>query len=629
MKRRWTNSLVTKFFLSYFAVILLLFAGFYPYSSTVLRDRQIAMLSSRMEQEAHLLGRILPFDIEGPNMDALCRDLAGALTSRLTVIAVDGRVLGDSAESSLIMENHASRPEVMEALKSGSGSAIRYSTTVHYEMLYRAFYQTGAGHERIVRIATPLKIVEASINTLRRSVLVGLLLASAAGLLLAGILSRYLSGRFRRLVQFSGEIAQGNLPQNFFPSYGGDEIAVLERHLNDMSRKIRDNVREIVGEKEKSDSILRCMIEGVLVLDPKGQVLVINDRAKAMFQVPEEREIHGVSMLEISRHPEVHKILDEVLHFDFSEHSYSKEVELHDERWFRVNAVRLRDSQDLPVGSILVFHDITDIKRFESMRSDFVANVSHELRTPLTAIRGYVETLLHTPPSDPQDARQFLQIIDRHSERLSRLTEDLLILSDLESGNVRLALQSLDVSQLIQGVLEVFSNRAAKKKIALSQQLEAGLPSLWGDLDRLQQLLINLVDNAIKYTPSGGRVTVTAGRATGDQAAGQVEIAVSDTGPGIPEKDLPRITERFYRVDKARSRDLGGTGLGLAIVKHITQAHHGDLRFESSVNHGTTVSVRLPVAPMNGVASKYNTDLSHKEFLAESDGDTHSPADKS
>ena len=600
MKRLWTNSLVAKFFLSYLAVILLVFAGFYLYSSTILRDHQIASLSDRMEQEAHLLSRVLPFDLEGAPLDIVSRDLAKELTSRITVIALDGRVLGDSAESSVTMENHARRPEVMEAMKKGSGSAIRYSTTVHYDMLYRAFHQTGAGHERIVRVAAPLKDVEALIGSFRRSLLFGLLLASTAGLLLVAILSRYLSSRFRGLVQFAGEIARGNFPQNFFPPHGGDEIALLERHLNDMSLKIRDNVGQIVGEKEKADSILRCMIEGVLVLDPKGKVLVINDRARAMFQVSAERNLHGVSMLEVSRHPEVHKVLQEVVHFDLSEQPYSKEVELDDDRWFRVNAVRLRDSQNHSVGSILVFHDVTDIKRFESMRSDFVANVSHELRTPLTAIRGYVETLLHTPPADPHDARQFLEIIDRHSERLSRLTQDLLTLSDLESGNIRLALQSLDVTHLIQRVLEVFADRAAKKNITLTRQLDPGLPLLWGDIDRLQQLFINLVDNAIKYTPAGGRVQLTALRTGSNRAAGQVTISVSDTGPGIPEKDLPRLTERFYRVDKARSRDLGGTGLGLAIVKHITQAHRGDLRFESTLNQGTTVHVRLPASPMNG-----------------------------
>jgi len=598
MRRLWSNSLVAKVFLSYLAVVAILFASFYYSSSTTLRNFYISSLSGRMEQEAQLLGRVVPFDMEGSVLDELCRQLSGELGSRITVIARDGRVLGDSSEASTKMENHDTRPEVVQALRSGSGSAIRYSTTVGYEMLYRAFYQSGAGQERIVRVAMPLKEVESVIGTNSSALLTGLALASVAGLILAWLFSRYLSRRFHRLVQFSTQVAQGSYPQNFFPSRGGDEISLLEQQLNEMSLKIRDNLQRVIDEKEKADSILRCMIEGVLVLDAKGQVLVINDQAKTMFHVPEEQDIHGASVLEISRHPEMRKILEEVLKFDFLNQRYSKEVELDDERWFRVNAVRLKDARGSFFGSILVFHDITDIKRFETMRSDFVANVSHELRTPLTAIRGYVETLLHTPPADPVDNRQFLAIIDRHAERLSRLTEDLLTLSDLESGIIQLALQPLDVGHLIQRVLEVFWDQANKKKIKLSQNVVTDIPRLRGDLDRLQQLFINLVDNAIKYTPVGGQVTLTAIDVP-PQNGGvpQVEITVSDTGPGIPEKDLPRLTERFYRVDKARSRDLGGTGLGLAIVKHIVQVHKAELKFESQLNKGTTVRVRLPAVP--------------------------------
>ena len=476
MRRLWSNSLVAKVFLSYLAVVAILFAGFYYSSNTTLRNFYIGSLSGRMEQEAHLLGRVVPFDMEGSVLDDLCRQLSGELGSRITVIARDGRVLGDSSEISTKMENHATRPEVVQALRSGSGSAIRYSNTVGYEMLYRAFYQSGAGHERIVRVAMPLKDVESVIGTLRSALLTGLTLASVAGLILAWFFSRYLSRRFHRLVQFSTQVAQGSYPQNFFPSRGGDEISLLEQHLNDMSLNIRDNLQRVIDEKEKADSILRCMIEGVLVLDAKGQVVVINDQAKTMFHVPEGQDIHGASVLEISRHPEMRKILEEVLKFDFLNQRYSKEVELDDERWFRVNAVRLRDARGSFFGSILVFHDITDIKRFETLRSDFVANVSHELRTPLTAIRGYVETLLHTPPADPVDNRQFLAIIDRHAERLSRLTEDLLTLSDLESGKIQLALQPIDAGHLIQRVLEVFWDQANKKKIKLSQKVATDIP---------------------------------------------------------------------------------------------------------------------------------------------------------
>ncbi len=600
MKRLWNNKLIVKIFLSYLVLVILLSASFYFYSSAELRKFYIANLSERMDRDAHLLDRLLPNGQQGADFDALCRQLGEDLGLRMTVIAADGKVLCDSAESSAEMENHANRPEVVKALESGFGDATRYSTTVHFEMLYHAFSQTRGGQKRIVRIAKPLREAESAIRANRASVLTGLFLAAAFGLVLAWLFSGYVSRRFQRLEHFAAEIAHGNFPENFFADQGRDEISLLEQRLNDMGQKIRDNLRQLTTEKEKVDSILRCMIEGVLVLDSKGQVLLINEQARNMFHISAERDIYGVSMLEISRHPEVHKILEEVLNFDFSAQRYSKQVELDDNRWFRVNAGRLRNPQGDPLGSILVFHDVTDLKRFESMRSDFVANVSHELRTPLTAIRGYVETLLDTPPSDAEDSRQFLRIIDRHSERLSRLTEDLLTLSDLESGNIQLTIQYLDANQLIQRVLEVFWDRAAKKKIKLNQRADPDLPKLLGDTDRLQQLFINLVDNAIKYTPDGGTVTLTAARivqVNGTQP--MVEIVVTDTGPGISDKDLPRLTERFYRVDKARSRDLGGTGLGLAIVKHIAQAHHGELEIESVIGSGTNVRVRLPAAPSN------------------------------
>ncbi|MSP41661.1 MAG: PAS domain S-box protein [Deltaproteobacteria bacterium] len=402
------------------------------------------------------------------------------------------------------------------------------------------------------------------------------------------MLSRYLTQRVHRLVEFTGKVRAGAFPENFFPARNRDEIALLEEHLNEMSGKIRADIEQITREKEKTESILRCMIEGVLVLDPKGNVLAINEQARRMFGPAANRDLHGVSMLELSRHPEIRAIVQEVLKLNFTSVAYTKEIELDDARWFQINAAPLRTPLGMSLGSILVFHDITGIKRLETMRSDFVANVSHELRTPLTAIRGYVETLLDMPPENSDERRQFLTIVERNAERLSRLTEDLLTLSDLESGNVQLAPRAVNVQRLLQRVAEVFVDQAAKKQVKLTQSVAQDIPAILGDADRLQQLLINLVDNAIKYTPAGGRVSLTAAR-----SREQIEIAVSDSGAGIPEKDLPRLTERFYRVDKARSRDLGGTGLGLAIVKHIAQAHKGELKIESILNQGTTVRVRL------------------------------------
>jgi two-component system, OmpR family, phosphate regulon sensor histidine kinase PhoR len=593
MKRPWNNRLIYTFFLSYLAIIILLSLGFFLYSRILLRDFFTTSLEKVMEQKTRLLARQLPWSDEPGSLDSICQNLADQLGVRITVIAQDGTVIGDSDEPSGQMENHSSRPEVIEALSRGTGSTVRYSTSVKHDLLYRPHRQTDGSRERILRVAVPLTEVQDVTRSLGRTLLVGLLLCSLFGLGVAYLFSRRLSNRVNRLAEFSKAVAEGQFAQPILPRSGDDELNLLEQNLRDMSLKIRDNINALRSEKEKVDSILRCMVEGLVVIDAKGKVLLINEQAKAMFGVSEE-QIRNGSFVEISRSPAMRTILKEMLEFDFSKSNYSKRISVEDGRWFTVNAVSLRNGAERPSGSILVFHDITEIQRLETVRSDFVANVSHELRTPLTAIRGYVETLLQHPPSDPADANQFLTIIDRHSERLSRLTEDLLVLSDLESGARKMTFRPVEAGQLIQRVLEVFWDRAAKRKVSLAYSFSSGLPSILGDYDRLQQLFINLVDNAVKFTPAGGSVTIKAYahfRAQGDAG---IEIAVVDTGAGIAEKDLPRLTERFYRVDKTRSRELGGTGLGLAIVKHIVLAHGGELKFESVLNKGTTVRVLLP-----------------------------------
>jgi two-component system phosphate regulon sensor histidine kinase PhoR len=596
MKRPWNKRLIYKFFLSYLAIVILLSVGFFIYSSNLLRDAYVVSLGKVMEQKVWVLARLLPWTEEPGSLDAICRSLSQELGVRITVIRRDGTVIGDSDEPAIDLENHGSRPEVIEAFSGGSGGSVRHSTLVNHELLYRAYRQTQGNTQRIVRVAVPLNDIENVTASLGRTLFFGLLLCSLCGLGVAYFFSRRLSKRINGLVDLSQAVARGEFGQRVFHRNDDDELQVLEQNLHEMTVKIRDNINEVRSEKDKFDSILRCMVEGLLVLDPKGNVLLINEQAKRMFHVTGD-QIQTGSFVEISRSPEMRKVVQEVMAFDFSQNVYSRRVSLEDGRWFRVNAVSLRNGTERTSGSILVFHDITEIQRLETVRSDFVANVSHELRTPLTAIRGYVETLLNAPPPDPRDSQQFLGIIARHSERLSRLTEDLLILSDLESGKVQLSRQLVDTSHLIQRVLEVFWDQAAKKQVQFSQIVAPGLPSLSGDFDRLQQLFINLVDNAVKYTPSGGRVTISATRAPANNGAEpRVEIAVTDTGPGIPEKDLPRLTERFYRVDKARSRDIGGTGLGLAIVKHIVQAHKGELTIQSVLGKGTTFRVLLPAA---------------------------------
>ena len=598
MKRPWNSRLIYKFFLSHLAIVIPLAVGFFFYTGNLLKDFHVATLDRVMDQKSRVLARVMPWSDEPGSLDTLCQNLSQELGVRITVIARDGRVIGDSDEPAIHLENHGTRPEVAAAFSEGTGSAVRYSTTVKHDLLYRAYRQTQGSSARVVRVAISLSEIQDVTHSFGRALLVGLLLALVLGLGVAYYFSRRLSARVNRLVEFSRAVAQGDFSRRSFVPRGGDELDLLEQHLQEMSGKIKDNIQELVSEKEKVDSILRCMIEGLVVIDAKGRLLLMNDQARKMFQVAADRDLTNATLAEISRHPELHRMVNELARTDLATAHYSEEIALSEGHWFRVNGAPLQDGRSRLLGFMLVFNDITEIKRLETVRSDFVANVSHELRTPLTAIQGYVETLLRAPPADPRDTVSFLEIIERHTERLGRLTEDLLTLSDLEFGRALIVPQSVEVKDLVQRVLEVFMDGAAKKQVALTHFTEPDLPPLSGAPDRLQQLLINLVDNAIKYTPPGGKVDVF-GRLLKDNGGRKIELGVSDTGMGIPEKDIPRLTERFYRVDKTRSRELGGTGLGLAIVKHIVQAHGGELNIESALGKGTTVRVLLSCAPVD------------------------------
>ncbi|HEU4345467.1 MAG TPA: ATP-binding protein [Candidatus Binatia bacterium] len=438
--------------------------------------------------------------------------------------------------------------------------------------------------------------IEGSGADLTSGILIEVLAISLLGLVLAALFARQLGLRVQQMAEFSRQIATASFPAAPLNAQAEDELGTLEKHLNEMSLTLQEKLQAIVSEKEKLESVLRCMSEGVLVVDTQGRLILLNENARQMFKLSQMAPLTGTSLMEISRHPDMKNLMSEVLASDSSDR-LTKQIALDDDKWFRVNAVSLLSGNGRVLGYVLVFHDITELKRLENVRADFVANVSHELRTPLSAIKGYAETLLHNPPQSRETSREFLEVIDRHSERLGRLIDDLLTLSDLESGTAQFAKQSIEVDKLVRPVLEIFQAQADRKGISLSRTVDPGVPAVSGDPDRLQQLLINLVDNALKYTPAQGAVRVQAqrsSRSNGDRP--MVEIAVSDTGCGIPDHHIPRLTERFYRVDKARSRELGGTGLGLAIVKHIVQAHGGRLQVDSLLQKGTTVRVFLPAA---------------------------------
>ncbi len=436
------------------------------------------------------------------------------------------------------------------------------------------------------------------------AVTVWLLLAAAGGLGLAA-LWRWDRGRrrARTLMRFAAAVAEETDLPPLPPALRGS-LGDWQQSLTEISAAQGERLRSVRTEERRLQAVLGGMVEGVLVIDGAGTVVLINRRAEQILDLAPGR-YSGRSLIELTRHPDLHELVQWVMSEGGLARPSAREIALDGSRQqvLRVTATPLSVTTDGGRAYILVFHDISELKRLERIRRDFVANVSHELRTPLAAIRGYTETLLGGALDDAERARRFLGIIERHTDRLGRLVDDLLTLSDLELGRTALRRAPVAAVSIAEATFEVLRHKAVSAGIALEQDIAPGTPKLDADEDRLEQAILNLVDNAIKYTPQGGRVTFSACAAPGARVpegasvaekASFIELSVTDTGVGVPPEDLPRLTERFYRVDKARSRELGGTGLGLAIVKHIVQAHGGWMRIESQVNRGTSVRLYLP-----------------------------------
>jgi len=597
---RSSRRLVLQFLVPTLAALAGVLVVAVPYFGIALEAHQVDTLAERLLGEARTVGEALPWSA-GAELDEAAARLAADLGARITVIAADGRVLGESTRSSESLENHADRPEFKAALKDGSGRAIRNSATIGERLLYAAWRQTRGRDVRVVRTAIPLTAVTANAAHVRHAVLVGLLVALVLGLAVALVVSRRLLRRIQRLVHFARVLASG-APPPYLAAERADDLGVLEEQLADMAREVATTIDALRVERERLEAILRGMVEGVVVTDLVGTVVLMNDRARELLDVPFAHDGRGQPLIELARQPELAEILRELA---AGAAVMSRDVSLGgaDASAIQVNGARLCAADGTPFGVVLVLHDVTELRRLEVIRRDFVANVSHELRTPLTAIKGYAETLLGPAGADAETRGRFLSVIDRHSERLGRLIDDLLTLSDLELGRSPLRLGTVAVAPAIDDVLQILGDKAERAGVELGGDVAMDTPAIEADADRFRQVLINLVDNAIKYTQGGGRVLVRA--AAADRAhAGMVVVAIEDTGMGIPAHDLPRLTERFFRVDKGRSRALGGTGLGLAIVKHIVQAHGGDLEITSSVGQGTVVRVFLPVARSRRAAAE-------------------------
>ncbi len=507
--------------------------------------------------------------------------------ARITVIGADGRVLDDSAHDPETMENHAGRPEIRQAFAGGEGRAVRHSATLGRDLVYLALRYQAVGREPVVmRLALPLRHIDESLAEFRRRLWAASLVILLAGGAASLLISRSFSARIKRLKTFSQRVAGGD----FHPlplERTGDELTELTRALNETAARLDQTIRSLTDERNRSSAILRSMVEGVAVISADERILFSNQAFSQVLGL-DAAACEGRRPVEVIRQSELLAAIQKVLAGRETVHS---EVVMGTvrPRSFALTATPIQ--ADGTTGAVLVLHDISELRRLERVRRDFVANVSHEFKTPLTAIQGFAETLLAGALDDLENRRRFVEIIGDHARRLARLTDDLLKLSLIEAGKLELEFQPVAVGELIRTCVETTRLRAEQKQQSLQVECPADLPSARGDVRRLQEALQNLLDNAVQYTPPGGRITVQA-RAS----EGAVVITVSDTGIGIPQADQARIFERFYRVDVARSREVGGTGLGLSIARHIVEAHGGRIWVESTVGQGSDFHFSLPVA---------------------------------
>ena len=530
----------------------------------------------------------LPLDAGYAKWDALADDLGARAATRVTFISDQGWVLGDS-EVSLErlpqVENHLFRPEVQQALHEGRGSATRRSATIHRRLLYVAVPMKQGG---FARVALPLVELEHAEGQLRRALLIASLLALALAVVMSLVLAQFSSRAVGHLTDVANAMARGDFDARAKLG-GADELGELGHALDQLAGSLSVNVRQLRAERDRIGRILSGMQEGVLLLDTAGVVQLVNPALRQMLLLG--ADCVGKAQSEVIQNEELQKLV-EAAHTTNA--TQSAEIELSGIMPRRV-LVRVVPLAGEPAGLLAVFVDVTDLRRLESMRRDFVANASHELRTPVTAVRSATETLRFAMANDPDATTHFVDIIERNAERLQHLVEDLLDLSRIESREFKLTFEEHEVGPLVKRVVDMFRERSEKKRITLGVDVPSDLPLARVDTRAFEQVLTNLVDNALKYSPEGASVVVRV-RSEGKRGKSVVRVAVVDTGPGIEERHLPRLFERFYRVDTGRSRELGGTGLGLSIVKHLCDALGGPIAVESEVGAGSTFSFTLKTA---------------------------------
>lgn len=560
------------------------------------KDSHISALEENMSREIKLLSGTFQFmDMYSPHAISYytehAKHIAGLTDSRITFITKDGKVIGDSERNPLEMDNHLGREEEVLAAKEGIGRAIRYSDTLDREMLYVAGAVTSDdGFDGYIRLSMGLDAVTEGLSRAWIIMAAGLVLLFVAATFVSYKVASSMTSPLEQITRVARRITDLDYDARV-PIQRKDEVGQLAKAINAMADSLQAQLKTIRDNEDLLQSVLDNMTGGIVMVNAEGEFALINRAAERMLDV-KNSELAGHSYKELKHHYELSRLIEEGV--------LSSEP-IHEERSIYTPAERIVRLDGVPMtqdsshrGMLFLLQEVTEIRRLEKMRSEFVANVSHELKTPVAAVKGFAETLLGGGVNDEKTARSFLQIIYDENERLNRLIGDILELSKIESKRVQLDCSPVYLSEFFDSVLETLSKVAEKKKISLNAVVPDEL-FMEGDEDKLRQIFMNLLSNAINYTHDGGNVKITVVNGHKPDGTETVIFTVSDTGMGIPRKDLPRIFERFYRVDKARSRSSGGTGLGLSIVKHLVELHRGTITVESDLGIGSSFILELPL----------------------------------
>ncbi len=575
-----TRSIFIKLFAVFLLLIILLSTLVLLITFSTIKNFHLDTLTYDLNKlTAALTPQVIPLMEKGrvDDLDSLIKNMGNGMNTRITVIAPDGLVLADSDEDPALMENHGARVEVIQALGGITGRSQRYSTTVGEEMLYVANPLLRNGEViGVLRVSLYLKEIRVIMDDLKMKIARMVLLVVVIALIGTVVFSKSFSNRIRQLSKASEELAGGDFDVRV--SLGSrDELEELAQSFNHMALTMKELFRQVTDQKEKLDSVFSSIRGGLVVIDRNGIIDIANHVFKEIVQ---SSDIEGKPYWEVLREPGFCEIIERVRE---TGKNLLTEIEIRD-KFLLCSAAFLSQGQEI----VLVLHDVTDIKYLERVKKDFVMNVSHELRTPLTVIKGFAETLLEE--EDREKRKKYIEIITRHTDRLTDIVNDLLTLAELEEEEKVPNLEEVDLKSLISRILKVFEQKLrGKENLDVHLDIRGDLSPIRADPFRLEQMFINLIDNAIKYTEQG-EIRIVA-----EQVDSRVSIRIKDSGIGIPEEHQARIFERFYVVDRSRTRELGGTGLGLSIVKHIVLQHNGEISVTSTPGGGTTFTILLPV----------------------------------